>query len=97
MTSWNKAGRALRGRLCIGAQTKTWVLQEAHESAFKIVLKNAKSEAVTVTVWEPLPGDWEILEKSHEFTKKASGTAEFLVEVPAEGSATLEYRARVRL
>jgi hypothetical protein len=68
-----------------------------YESAFEVVLKNAKSEAVTVTVLEPLPGDWEMLEKSHEFTKKASGTAEFLVKVPAEGIATLDYRVRVRL
>jgi hypothetical protein len=71
--------------------------KDIYESAFEVVLKNAKNEAVTVTVLEPLFGDWEILEKSHAFTKETSGTAKFMVNVPAEGSATLKYRARVRL
>ncbi len=66
------------------------------ESAYEIVLKNAKPEAVTVTVREPMPGDWAILAESHPHTKAASGTAQWQVNVPAEGSATLSYRARVR-
>jgi hypothetical protein len=67
-----------------------------YESAYEIEIKNAKKEAVTVTVLEPVPGDWEILEKSHNFTKEASNAAKFLVNVPAEGSAVLKYRARVK-
>ena len=43
-----------------------------------------------------MPGDWEIVERSHPFTKEASGTAHFQVPVPAEGSAKLTYRVRVR-
>ena len=31
------------------------------ESAYEIVLKNAKKERVTVTVQEPIPADWKIL------------------------------------
>ncbi len=67
-----------------------------HESAFEIVLKNAKKEAVTVSVLEPLPGDWDILQSSHPAVKEAAGTARFKVAVPAEGSATLTYRVRVK-
>ncbi|WP_291271983.1 DUF4139 domain-containing protein [Geothrix sp.] len=67
-----------------------------HESAFEIVLKNAKKESVTVSVLEPLPGDWEILQSSHPAVKEAAGTARFKVTVPAEGSATLTYRVRVK-
>jgi len=67
-----------------------------HESAFQVELKNAKKEAVTVSVLEPLPGDWEVLQESHPHTKEAAGTARFRVTVPAEGSATLTYRVRVR-
>jgi hypothetical protein len=70
---------------------------QSYESAFEVSIKNAKKEAVTVTVLEPMPGDWEILEKSHAFTKETSGTTKFMVGVPAEGSATLRYRARVRM
>jgi len=66
------------------------------ESAFQIDLKNAKKEPVTVTVLEPLVGDWEILQPSRPFTKEAAGLARFLVPVPAEGEASLTYRARVR-
>ena len=66
------------------------------ESAYEIVLKNAKPEAVTVTVREPMPGDWTIVSESQAHTKAASGTAEWQVEVPAEGKTTLTYRVRVR-
>jgi len=44
---------------------------------------------------EPMPGDWEILEKSHNFTKETSGAAKFLVNVPTEGNSVLKYRIKV--
>jgi hypothetical protein len=66
------------------------------ETAFQVEFKNAKKEAVTVSVLEPIWGDWEIIEKSHAFTKEAAGAARFKVSVPAEGSATLTYRVRTR-
>jgi len=66
------------------------------ESAYEIVLKNAKPEAVTVTVREPMPGDWTMVSESLPHTKTTSGTAEWQVKVPAEGQATLTYRVRVR-
>jgi len=66
------------------------------ESAYEIVLKNAKPEAVTVIVREPMPGDWTMLSESQPHTRAASGTAEWQVRVPAEGKATLSYRVRVR-
>ena len=67
-----------------------------YESAFEVELKNAKKEAVTVSLLEPMPGDWEVLQSSHPAAKEASGTARFKVTVPAEGSATLTYRVRVK-
>jgi len=67
-----------------------------HESAYEIELKNAKKEPITVSVLEPMPGDWEMLQNSHPFTKESAGTARFSVIVPTEGSAKLTYRARVR-
>jgi hypothetical protein len=67
-----------------------------HESAYEIVLKNAKKEAVTVVVREPVYGDWSMLQETHRHVKAASGTAEWNVRVPAEGSATLKYRVLVR-
>lgn len=67
-----------------------------HESAYEVVLKNAKKEPVAVIVREPVPGDWTMLEQSHKHAKVASGTAEWKIQVPAEGSATLRYRVLVR-
>ncbi|WP_395703344.1 DUF4139 domain-containing protein [Aquabacterium sp.] len=64
----------------------------AYESAYEIVLRNAKPEAVTVTVREPVPGDWKMLEESQRHTRVAAGTAQWLVSVPANGSTTLKYR-----
>ena len=57
----------------------------AYESAYEIVLKNAKKEAVTVTVREPVPGDWRMMVSSHRHAKVASGTAQWQVTIPAEG------------
>jgi hypothetical protein len=67
-----------------------------YESAYEIVLKNAKQEAVVVTVREPMPGDWSMVSESQPHAKAASGTAEWRVKVPADGQTTLSYRARVR-
>ncbi|WP_374568771.1 DUF4139 domain-containing protein [Ideonella sp.] len=70
--------------------------REIHESAYEIVLHNAKPEAVTVAVREPVPGDWTMLQESQPHRKVAAGTAEWRVKVPAEGSATLKYRVLTR-
>jgi hypothetical protein len=67
-----------------------------YETAFQIDLKNAKKEPVTVSVLEPLRGDWEIVQKSQDFTRESASLAKFRVLVPAEGSASLTYRVRVR-
>jgi hypothetical protein len=66
------------------------------ESAYEIVLRNAKKEAATVVVREPVPGDWTMLEETQRHAKVAAGTAEWRVAVPAEGTATLRYRVLVR-
>jgi len=66
------------------------------ETAYRIELKNAKSEAVTVKVEEPMPGDWQILQESHAHTKKDARTAGWEIGIPAEGKTVLTYRVRVR-
>ena len=60
------------------------------------MVRNAKSAPVSVTVREPVPGDWQMLDESQTHAKVAAGTAEWHVEVPAEGSTTLKYRVLVR-
>lgn len=66
------------------------------ESAYEIVLKNAKKERVTVTVQEPIPADWKILKENHPSQKATSNTAVWKIEIPAEGKTTLTYRVQVK-
>jgi hypothetical protein len=66
------------------------------ESAYEVLLKNGKKEAVVVTVQEPMPGDWQVLSENHPSTKSASNTAVWKISVPAEGSTKLVYRSLVR-
>lgn len=66
------------------------------ESAYEIVLKNAKKEPVTVTVQEPIPSDWKIMKESHHSQKATSNTALWKVEIPAEGKTILTYRVQVK-
>lgn len=67
-----------------------------YESAYRIEIKNAKKAAVTVTVLEPIAGDWRMIDSSLAHEKVAAHTARWRVTVPAGGSQTLTYRVRVR-
>lgn len=67
-----------------------------YESAHEVVLKNAGKETATVTVREPIPGDWEILSESRPHARPDAGTAEWKLRVPGGGKATLAYRVRVK-
>lgn len=66
------------------------------ESAYQITIKNAKNQPVTVKVFEPMPGDWQVLSESLPHTKEAAGTALWQVPVAAEGKTVLTYRVRVK-
>ena len=68
----------------------------AYESAFEFTLKNAKKEKVTVTVQEPISGEWTIVTESHPHSKANSHLAMWKIDIPAEGKTTLTYRARVK-
>ena len=56
-----------------------------YEAAFEVVLKTPRKRRHTVTVQEPMPGDWQVLSSSHPYTKGASNTAVWKVAF-AEGS-----------
>ena len=78
-------------------QTNFRVLGNAtYESAYEIVLGNAKTEPVDVEVVEPIPGDWTILAENLRHKKSSSDAATWLVRVPAGGHVTLSYAVRVR-
>jgi hypothetical protein len=67
-----------------------------YDTAYAIVLRNAKNTAQRVLVVEPIPGDWTMLQSSAPFHKSSSSTATWSITVPAGGSTTLTYRVRTR-
>ena len=66
------------------------------ESSWRIELRNAKDEAVTVRVQEPLPGDWEMVQESLKHSKDSARVASWNVVVPAGDKAVLDYTVRVK-
>jgi hypothetical protein len=66
------------------------------ETSWKIEIRNAKDEPVTVKVQEPMPGDWEVTHESTPHDKVSAHVAVWNVAVPAGGKTTLEYSARVK-
>ncbi len=66
------------------------------ETAYQITLKNAKKEAVTIQVQEPIPGDWQVIAESLPHKKLSAGLLEWKVPVTANSETTLTYRVRVK-
>lgn len=82
----------------VGERTQTNYKQtstRSHEESYAIEIRNHKDESINVTIIEHLQGDWRINEKSHDFVKKDARTAEFNVNVPANGSVKVTYTARM--
>jgi hypothetical protein len=67
-----------------------------HELEFEIAIRNHKAEPITVTVNEPIGGDWRIINSTFKYEKSAAFAARFAVPVPANGESILKYRVRVR-
>jgi len=66
------------------------------EVEWEISLRNHKKEAQTVTVIEPVPGDWRVLTSTHTYEKLEAHTLRYEISVPGEGASTLAYRVRIR-
>ena len=77
---------------------KDWkrIASNLYEVEWEILLRNHKKENITVEVFEPMPGDWEVLRASQPHEKVQAFTAKWNVAVPKEGEAKLSYRIRVR-
>jgi hypothetical protein len=71
------------------------ISDRVYENEYEIEIKNAKTEKVTVDVREAMPGDWTIVKESQQHKKLDASTAQWLVDVPANGSTKLTYRVRM--
>lgn len=66
------------------------------ESSWEIELRNHKDSATEVEIFEPVGGDWTILESSHPHQRQDASTFTFDVKVPANGKTKVTYRVRIR-
>jgi len=66
------------------------------ESRWEIELRNHKDTAVEVEDFEPIGGDWTVLESSLPYAKKDAGTFTFNVKIPARGKTKVTYKVRLR-
>jgi len=83
----------------VGERTqKEWrkIASNLYEVEWEISLRNHKKEDQTVTVIEPVPGDWQVLTSTHAWEKPEAHTLKFQVPVPKEGASKLTYRVRLR-
>lgn len=69
---------------------------DTHEMEYEITLRNHKDSDVTVDVREPVGGDWEVLNSNYKAQKLDSSTIGFEIPVARNGTATLDYRVRVK-
>ena len=72
------------------------IADRVFEMAFNVTLRNHKELPVTVTVNEPVGGDWKIIQSSHPYEKTAAFAARFKVPIAKDAEAKLNYRVRVR-
>lgn len=72
------------------------ISDRVREDSYEIKLRNHKDMKIEVTVIEHLYGDWEIIQRTHEFEKKDANTAEFKIPVPVNGETVLRYTARLQ-
>ncbi len=67
-----------------------------YEMEYQITLRNHKDVPATVEVLEPIGGDWEVVNSNLKWTKLDATTISFEIPVEKNGTATLDYRVRVK-
>ncbi|MCS6817868.1 MAG: DUF4139 domain-containing protein [Blastocatellia bacterium] len=70
--------------------------RDAYESEYELLVRNRKNEDVTLTVIEPVGGDWEILHSTFPWERAGAFAIRFAVPVARGAEARLVYRVRVR-
>jgi hypothetical protein len=71
--------------------------RDVNEETFEVKLRNHKKLAVSIDVFAPVGGDFEITNTSHKYEKRSSGELRFTVPVGADAESVLKYTVRTRL
>ena len=66
------------------------------EVAFEVSLRNHKHEDIKVLIEEPIPGDWEMLSRTHSYEKLSAHLIRFEVPVAKDKEEKVKYRIRFR-
>lgn len=78
-------------------QTETEDAPKYHIEKWEVTVHNFKADrAVEVVVMEEFPGNYELIESSHEFAKETSTRSAATVKVEAGSRTTLSYSVRVK-
>jgi hypothetical protein len=72
------------------------ISSNVYEIAWEISLRNHKDADTKVSIIEPIPGDWKILQSSHKAEKVEAHTLKYIVEVPKNGATKVEYRVKIK-
>ncbi len=65
------------------------------ESEWELTLRNHKKEAVTVSIIEPVSGNWKVISNSHPFVKKDAFHIQFDVQLNPDEEVKVKYRLQV--
>jgi len=67
-----------------------------YESTILVTIRNHKTQPVTVSVVEVIPGDWKIKQKTHDYVKESAHQVRFDLHVPAKGKTDLRYTVSIK-
>lgn len=82
----------------VGERTqKDWkkIADNVYEVAWEISLRNHKEQEAEVQVIEPIPGDWTLLDSSHQSEKIEAHTLKYIVKIPKDKEEKINYRVRI--
>lgn len=70
--------------------------RDVYESEYELLVRTRKSEDITLTVIEPVGGDWEVVHSTFPWERSGAFAIRFTVPVARGAEAKLVYRVRVR-
>ena len=82
----------------VGERTQTdWkkISRNVYEAGWEISIRNHKEEDTEVQIIEPIPGDWTVLNSSHEYEKIEAHTLRYTVKIPKDKEEKISYRVRM--
>lgn len=67
------------------------------EVAWEITLRNQKDQAAWVVVIESVPGEWQVMESSHQWKKEDAHALRFELSIAPKSQERIRYRIQAKL